>query len=524
VSVNPHQVRALVAAQLRLDLRHPKTGRMQTSRAALTVASYAFSSLILAFSLAERGVSLPEFVFAALSFTAVLAAFGVAGSYDDLMGRPRDAARMLTFPVSERTLYAARLANVGLFAVAMSLSAALPLAVAGGLLFGGVATITVGGALVAMMLVVTFTVLAAVWTLTLVAPIRAQRPVLSATRAVLIGALVLGYQWVATQETLLVEAAWWPAHWVIAAGWGGALWAWTALVATTLGLGIAFGWAFAPRYARVLERTAEAENLRSVGRGTKPAPNRWERWALLTPEARAAYGFATSALSSDRVVRGRTWPAALLAFVFAGFAWWTGSLGDLFAHGAHNVLFDPAIQMHLSVVTVLLFVALTAVQAVQVSDQIEASWAFDVLPVRSTRALQVGAQQALVGRVLVPLHIALAILLALSMPLLHAVLHAAFWLAGCALLTRLYAVTRSQAPFSQQSDRFSAGQRFLPLLLAVPMSLGMLLVQAVAFTHPGSATLMIAGLFFLHAALGRVGASARQPLPTPTLQPAFERA
>jgi len=35
VSLDWNQIRTLVAAQLRLDLRHPKTGALRTSRALL---------------------------------------------------------------------------------------------------------------------------------------------------------------------------------------------------------------------------------------------------------------------------------------------------------------------------------------------------------------------------------------------------------------------------------------------------------------------------------------------------------
>jgi hypothetical protein len=505
---NTAQVRTLVMAQLRLDLRHSRTGATQTSRAVLTVASYAFSSAVLALSLASRGVSVEELLFAGLSFAVVLAAFGVAGSYDDLMGRPRDHARALAYPLSEATLYTARLANVTIFALAMSVSAALPLAGLATWMFGAGMGLTVGVALIATMLGVTFGVLAAVWGLTLAVPARVQRPLLSGLRAALIGALVLGYQWVATQETLVVSAPWWPAHWVVAAGWGGSLVAWATLLAVTGALGVLYLGVLPSRYIRVLQRTAEAEGNRKGGRRASAAPGPWERWAVRTPEARAAYGFAAAALRGDRLVVGRVWPATLLALVFAAFGWWMGGLGDLFAYGAWGILVEPAVQMHLSVLTVLLFVAQSSAQALQVTDHPEAAWAFDIFPVRSERALQIGAQQALVFRVLLPLHGALAVLLALSMPVVHALIHAAFWLAGCALLSRVYALTRRTPPFARRSDRFSAGEKFLPLLLAVPAAIALMLVQGVSFAHPLSAALMIAGMFVLHAALGVVGRPA----------------
>jgi hypothetical protein len=182
--------------------------------------------------------------------------------------------------------------------------------------------------------------------------------------------------------------------------------------------------------------------------------------------------------------------------------------------------------MHLSVLTILLFAAQAAMQGMQISDQPEASWAFEVLPVRSFRALQIGAQQALLFRVLLPLFAILTFLLTLSMPVLHAFLHTGFWFAGCALLTRIFAVTRRQPPFVRQSDKFSAGERFVPLLLAVPAAILLLIVQGLTFVDPLSATLLIVGMLVLHSGIGQF-AQIYNPRPAPSplaTVPALERA
>jgi len=493
-----------VTAQLKLDLRHPKTGAAQTSRMMLTMLTYGFSSAVLALSLAERSATVPEFLFVGMSFGAVLAAFGVAGSYDDLMGRPRDHARSLTYPLAEGTLYAARLTNVTIFCAVMTVSAVVPVAFTAYFVHDLTAAAVIGGALAAMMLGVTFAILAGVWFMTLVTPLRMQRVILSIVRAFLIGGLVLGYQWVATQSTLIVEAAWWPAYWFVLAIEAGSMSGWLPIGVFTAILVGTYSFYFPRRYGRILQRSADSEALRRTGRSGSLAPASWERWAVRSSSARAAFGLTAAALQSDRLVRGRVWPAALLAFVFAAFGWWAGGLGDLFVYGAQHVLVEPAIHMHLSVVTILLFAAQAAMQGVQVSDQPEAAWAFDVLPVSNDRLLQIGAQQALLFRVLIPLHVVLGLLLALSMPVLHAALHAAFWLAGCALITRLQAVFRKAPPFTRRSDRFSAGERFLPLVMAIPMALFLLVLQGVTFVEPLSATLLVVGLFIAHSALGHL--------------------
>jgi hypothetical protein len=520
VNLDWNQIRALVAAQLRLDLRHPKTGALRTSRALLTVVSYGLSALVLALSIQRHAGDSETVLFVGLSFGVVLAAFAVVGTYDDLMGRPADHAWALTLPASEATHYVARLLNIGLLVALVSVSTALPLAVLVGTASGLGEALAVGGLVVGSMIGVTLAVLGVIWGLTLGLPHRVLKPTLSAVRAVLVGAIVLGYQWVSTQDALVSDAAWWPPRWVIDGLWlaDGANGATLGLAALVVGLALCFGGVFPRRYFALLRRTAEAEGQQAALRIASRAPGRFERALVRAPEARAAFGFAVAALRSDRLVRGRVWPVALLALLFAAFGWWTDGLGNLFVYGAASVLTNPAVQMHLSVLVVLLFSAQTLIQSVQFSAHDAAAWLFGTLPIRNGRRLQVGVQTALVVRVLVPLHAALAVLLATAMPLGHAALHALYWLAACALVTRAQALTHRRPPFSRGSDRFSAAERFIPLLLSIPASLGFLLLQVVAFASVPSAVLTLAGLAVLHAALGRL--PAPQPMPQ-AAQPAW---
>lgn len=519
MTINWNQVRALVGAQLRLDLRHPKTGVLRTSRALLTVVSYGLSSFILALSLQDVAASTETVLFVGLSFAYVLAAFAVVGTYDDLMGRPADHAWALTLPASETTHYVARLLNVGILVAIMSVSTALPLAGLVGTASGIAEAFAVGGLLVGGMLGVTLAALAVIWGLTLALHHRVLKPVLATVRALLVGVLVLGYQWVGTQPQLTSDALWWPPRWVLNGLWladgvnGATLW----LAALGLGLAACFGLVFPRRYFVLLQRTADGEQAQSGPRAAALAPNRLERLIVLAPEARAAFGFTVAALRGDRLVRGRVWPAALLAFVFAAFGWWSGGLGDLFVYGAQNVLVNQAVQMHLSILVVLLFSVQTLVQSVQFSAHENAAWLFDILPMRSGRVLQVGAQSALLFRVLLPLHLGLGLLLSLSMPLGHAALHAGFWLALCALATRIQALSHRRPPFSRRPDRFSMAERFVPLLLAIPAALLGLLLQVVAFASVPSAVLTLTGLALLHSALGQLPVLR----PTPTTRPSW---
>src|SRR5690606_3455838 len=172
--MNLRAVRILASTQLRQELRHPRSGRVGASRVGLTALAYGFSGLILAVSL---GAAPPETVlYVAGSFGLVLAAFGIAGSYDELMGRPKDNAWLVTLPASEAEQYAARLVGIAAYVLLVAVAVAVPVGVRVGLAHGagagaGVAALVAGG-----MLWTSTAAVAVLWALTLWLPYRLLRP------------------------------------------------------------------------------------------------------------------------------------------------------------------------------------------------------------------------------------------------------------------------------------------------------------------------------------------------------------
>ncbi len=513
-SMNLTAVRTLVAAQLKTELRHPKTGKFGPSRVGVTALAYGFSGLVLALSLGDAP---PEQVlFVAGSFGLVLAAFGIAGSYDELMGRPKDNAWLTTLPVSEHEHYLARLVGIGGYVALVAVSVAAPVAVRTGLAHGVGAGLSVGALVAGGMVWTAAAGVAALWALTLTLPYRLLHPALSTTRTLLVALLVLGYQWVGSQPEA-AAAAWWPAAW-LADGLAGRPSLGLALLLGSVGvMTAAFAAYFPGRYFRLLARLAVgAAQLERQARGRRVLTLP-ERLLVRNPAARAAYGVALAAFRDDRLVRGRLWPAALLPLGFAFFGWWMGGLGDLFVYGPENVLAFPETRLHLSLLVILLFCGQSLVQTLQVSDHAEAAWAFDTLPGARPRRLQLGAQQALLYRVLLPLHAVLAFVLAMEMAVLHALIHAAFWFAVVGIATRVHALVHRRPPFSHRTDRFSAGARFIPLLISIPAALGVLVIQTFTFTSPLLAVQAVVGLLVVNAGLARLAARTphRRPRPKP---------
>lgn len=504
--MNLPAIKTLAVAQLKLDLRHPQTGRFSASRVATTLVAYGFSGLVLAISLWNADAE--SVLFVASSFGMVLAAFGVAGSYDELMGRPKDNAWLSTLPASEATQYAARIVSIGFYFLITAIAVAIPVGIRVAVTSGVTAGMAIAGLVSAGMLWTAASSIVLLWLLTLWLPYRLLNPALNATKVLLIGLLVLGYQWIGSEQQA-ADAPWWPAAWLA----DGLVWRPTeglSLLIGSIGYLVVLGAVYFPRrYFDLLSRLSDGaqQNERKARTGKRLL---WiERMLIRQPAARAAYGFALSSFRDDRLVRGRLWPAAMLPLGFAFFGWWMGGLGDLFVYGPENVLVYSETRLHLSLVVILLFCGQSLVQTLQFSDHAEASWLFDTLPDGRPRVLQLGAHQALTYRIILPLHAILALVLMTKMPFTHALIHVAFWFAVTVLATRIQALIIRRPPFARRSDRFNAAERFLPLLVSIPGALAVLLIQVFTFGSPRLAILVTIGLLLYSAGLARFVQSPR---------------
>ncbi|MEO0557796.1 MAG: hypothetical protein AAF170_06390 [Bacteroidota bacterium] len=491
-------VRTLAAAQLRADLRHPRSGSRSASRVVTTGLAYAVSGVILALTL---GDSPPEqVVLVGGSFGIVLAAFGVVGSYDELMGRPKENAWLTTLPASERQHYGARLVGIAGYVMLMAVCVAVPIGIRSALTHGIPVSIGITG-LIALGIVWTSAMcVGTLWTLTLALPLTTLRPVLGTARTLLVGGIVIGYQWLGTSPET-ASSPWWPGAWLVDVAAGRSTIGLAILVSSTLLFGWAFSRLFADRYfallAKLESEAYESKNARETRRLAG-----YERLLTRTGPSRAAYGFAVAAITSDRLVRGRVWPAALLPLGFAAFGWLAGGLGSLFTHGSENAILYPETQLHLSMLVVLVFCAHALIQTLQFSDHSEAAWVFGTLPEVRTRRLQMGAQSALIVRVLFPLHLVLWAVLMFQMPLVHAAIHALYWFALIVLVTRCLALLYRTPPFSRRSDRFSAASRFIPLLISAPVGILALFLQMATFQSIPMAMTVSGTMLGISALLG----------------------
>lgn len=501
----------LVSAQLTADLRRPRSGGKGLSRLTATILAYGFSGVLLALSLYEAPPA--QTLWVSCSFGLMLALFGVVGSFEELMGRPKENAWLITLPASETEHYAARLAGIGVTIGLMATSVTLPVAVSVSLSTSWEVGVLVGFLLMASVVWTSLAALAALWGVTLATPPALRQRGLSTLRVLLILGLVVGYQWIGARPEA-ADIIWWPPTWftdILTPGHDG--WGVGLLLSTSALLLWLIAHTFSGRYFDLLHRSAQGRDAEN-----RPAPHRLteiERRLVGRGATRAAYGFAVASLRDDRLVRARLAPAALLPLGFALFGSFAGGLGSLIGVSPVDLFTMPGAELHLSLLVILLFAALTLVQAVQVSDDADAAWVFSVLPEAPPRRLQMGVQQALTMRVAVPLLLAIGALLTTQMSVVDAAIHALF-LFGVTLTTmRLYALLHRRTPFSQHADRFSGGRRFLSLLLAIPIGAVALVMQALTFVTPLSALLTGLGLVIVSIGLAGVVSRVGGPPDTP---------
>ena len=517
-------VRTLAVAQLRADLRHPRSGSRGASRVVTTALAYAVSGIVLALSL---GDAQPEqIVLVGGSFGIVLAAFGVVGSYDELMGRPKENAWLTTLPASERQHYAARLLGIVGYVLLMAVSVSIPIGIRSTLTHGLPVSLGITSLVALGIIWMSAVCVGTLWALTLTLPLTTLRPVLGTARTLLVGGIVIGYQWLGTSPEA-AASPWWPGAWLVDVAAGRSTVGLAILIGSTVLLAWAFTRLFADQYFQLL-RKLESEAYESKNERETRRLSGYERALTRTGPSRAAYGFAVAAITSDRLVRGRVWPAALLPLGFAGFGWLAGGLGSLLVYGSENAILFQETQLHLSMLVVLVFCAHALIQTLQFSDHSEAAWVFGTLPEVRTRRLQMGAQSALIVRVLFPLHLALWAILMFQMPFVDSALHALFWFAFIMLVTRCLALLYRTPPFSRRSDRFSAASRFVPLLISAPIGILALFLQMATFTSVPMALAVSGALlgvsFLLGSAARWLDRRATRAPSVPISQPDLELA
>jgi hypothetical protein len=483
------QIRALFAAGLHLDLRSARAGqrsRLKIPAMVSMLATYAIIGSILALSLVRTS---DPFTFTLLTFSAAMfmTAITVIMEYSSVVVSPNDYDILAHRPVSSRTYYFAKVANLLFYVACTATALNLPAAIVVGFRFDGGAA--VGFLYMIMALIACFAAAALVvllysTALKLFDYQRFNRAItyvhLLATLALTFGYVLLPRMLIKEDVTVVIEKG--PWIWFAPPAWyaGG--------VELSVGLGDSRNLILALlaiASAVVVIHTAltmiSLEYSRSIGQLTESSPEetiRKDRRKLRTrfaalgivfcrnDEEKAGFQLMQAYMRRNGKLRLRIYPAFGLPLAVYLFGLVSGGLNDPLGPRSLENAFPVRELLGFYCVFITLFFA----SAITQSDQWKASWIFFAAPVENRVGLLIGARKLVIWRYMTPFFCVLLVLLSFAMPPVSATLYLFVTFVLSLTTFALLSMASPFMPLSQSIEKTrQARQMGLIMLLGIAM-------------------------------------------------------
>ena len=509
--VDWQQLRALLVASIRLDIRSSRSryGGSRVPPLAIVLVTYTVMGVLLAVALIRSGDPFAYSVFT-LSGAMFMTALTVIMEYGTVVVNPDDFEIMAHRPISSKTYFWAKVANLLFYVSLMATTLAGPGSLMGGLTFpSGVAF---GLTHYAMALLSCWST-AALVVLLYSAAVRVvsydrftNAITFVHTAATLV--LTMGYvflpRMLAEDPTLIsirrggwlfaAPPAWYAAVVDMSAGGGiyeNALLASAAGISSALLLGIAMSTislSYAGRLSELASSSPREQNVkrRTSSRGGFPVG----RLVCSGGSEMAGYELMASYLARERKLRSRVYPAfglPLAAYLFG-----------LLTNGLHDPLVAAPEGAGLNIMNILglycVFISFFFASAMTQTDQWKASWLFYAAPIDDRSALVVGARKVVIWRYLVPFFAGLFVLLSFTMPVLSA---AAFVIVTFVLSLgtfSLIGLTAPHLPLSQSVEK-ARQMRQLGIVALLAIAMGVVIGIQKAFREmPMAGAFVLVGL------------------------------
>ncbi len=497
------QLKALSQASLKLDFRRPVTamsrGRKPRSAFWYTLISYLFISLAIAAGVFKI-TDVPAYSFVILTVSMVMMAMAVIIEFHEIILNPLDADILGSRPVSSRTFFVSRVANLFFYVTVMGFALTLVPAVMGIWVKGSswaFALVFLLTSWLANLNVAAYMILFYTLLVKLVNYDR-LKDILAYVQMALTFILVLGYQFIPhlSEKTeaghlifrfehlwnFLVPPAWFAGltsvffstkdFWMLSLGT-------LAVVSTAIFLLIAFR-NISLEYAGYLQKMSEkAQRFEKViqekSRPRKATGGRKFRW-IRPGEEEVGYELTAKYLRRDRTLRTRIFPSFGIPLAMLAFFLWEGSLSDPF----YNVKGYGAIFPLVFLVYVVFFFY----EIISTSENWKGSWIFWSAPIRKPSGLFWGAAKLFLLRYMVPFFVLVWLILLLKMPPLHA-----FWVTFFNFVVSLVyfmflALFNTKYPLSRPFERGQSNMRFLITVLFVPVFVVAAGLEYVVFRFP----------------------------------------
>ncbi len=487
--VDMRQLRALIAAGIRLDMRSARRrGRTRLGMPPMVsmLVTYLIIGSFLAISLWKTS---DPFTFALLTLSAAMfmTAVTVIMEYSSVVVNPDDHDILSHRPVSSRTYFWAKIANLFFYVGSTALALSLPASIAIGLRFGGGVPLAISYALLAIVGCVSAAAVVVLIYSTAIRTFDSQRFSSAITYVHSAATLVLTFGYVLVPRMLMREGvaleisqgrwvwfvppAWYAGTVELAAGNPGThnvIFLLMALGSAGAVITLALSLISLDYSRRIAELAATSPNIASDRRGSRVSTRLGliGRALCRTDEERAGYDLMGRYMHRDRKLRMRIYPAFGLPLAVYLFGLVTRSFADPF--GPRPVEEGFPIQELLGFYCV--FITLFFATAMTQSDQWKASWIFHAAPVRDRVAIIVGARKLVIWRYILPFFAALFVLLSLVIPPVSAAVYLILTLLLSLLTFSLLSLASPYLPLSQSVEKTrQARQLGLVMLLGVAM-------------------------------------------------------
>lgn len=528
LGVDPGPFRVLLRVSLINDFRGALRSGMQTGkeRSPLTVALWmnVFVSFMLS-AFTFKSLDAHAFALFHMTIAAVMMAMLTIGEFGLNFFERSDADVVGHRPVSSRTYYAVKFANVLFFVTAFGLAMAVVPAILGVWTRGGSAwfpLLFVPLSALQLLFVTSFFLMLYSVAVRFIDPERVKNIVFY-VQLVLNVAIFLGYQFV-MQFTQQIAALGLDRHpeWLYACppAWFAAPMGMVydelhasyasqiaaGLVATVATVALCFR-RLSVTYLERMQATAEEPR---AARGEAPSRGGWAARLMMVraPVERVGFDFVNAVLRHDRTARMRAYSSvAMMGALMIVYALREGGLADPYGP-------EPAFYTYMMQAMFLMIIAMLLLN-VRHSQQAKAVWFLYAAPVRDYGLFHRGVKKAVFLRMALPMY---ALILAFGLwnwPPAHAALFTAAGLVTAYAVMHAFSLMVYDVPFSRENVKGEQGTTMLVAFLAMPVAGVLSAVQAVLaqWIHVSIAVTgvtLVVGLAF--SAGSRAAARVRSPL------------
>jgi hypothetical protein len=515
--INWQQYRALVHTMILVQLRG-RTGKSKYGRLLSVSGTYVIASSYLGWSL-TRAYYEPAFLLLTFSVMLYIAGFTFIGSYPLILLDENDRGILQQFPVTASTLSAARITNLVIYILFVSLPFIIPLA----LIFLWNSTGILPAILYAF-----FMLAAAMWStlffLNLTLKMLQRSPkyhvLLSVLQMLLVFSLLIFYQampryflhkvpWdtlFANPFTYVLPPFWFVGSFQAALGTEQYL---SFLPHATLALltGLILLYMISRSWSIPVD-AVKARN-RSAGTGLLKLVDSVVFRFMRSSSARAGYSLIAGIAFRERSFRLQILPMALMPIAVVVYGQLSGQLASPFP----QLLTGWYSKVHIAVLMFYLYVGRHCEHVVFFSPAREAQWMMHTTKNGARQSYRSGVYTGIRVYVLLPIAAAVTLLFTISMPLPEALLQGAFLFISAVCQSSLFMLFSKHIPFSADANQLEAFHRISQIFLVVPFLILFWLLHYFTSTSYISFSIMLLALATASTLMHKVSRQGTLKLP-----------